>query len=80
MGRQLEEPVRAMLQFIARVAHAQPMQPLSYEAEQLLIALYAESYLHPCTECHETPTQQRGDAWFCDGCREELNLIVEGWR
>ena len=64
----IQEPIREMLKFIASVAHARPMVSHSYEAEQLLKALHADRYLHPCSLCRATPTTRRGDKFLCEDC------------
>lgn len=73
----IQEPIRAMLTFIAKVAHAQPMEPHSYEAEQLLHALHAESYLHPCEQCRETPTSPMGEVWLCKPCVDVAKELLQ---
>lgn len=51
-----QENIDKLLRFVGEVAGAQPMQPKSYEAEKLLLAIGQWQWIHPCVLCGNRPT------------------------
>lgn len=74
------ENIDKLLRFVGEVAGAQPMQPKSYEAEKLLLAIGQVKWIHSCANCGERPTVfvVTEEQYLCDPCMRGDNEENEG--